>query len=61
MVKVINKSSTSVAGVSGHVGFIGRQGEVALEADQGEILQGVPPVASMVTSVEFFQLNLKGL
>jgi Relaxase/Mobilisation nuclease domain len=40
MVKVINKGSSSVAGVSGHVGYIGRQGEVALETDEGEVLQG---------------------
>jgi hypothetical protein len=40
MVKVINKGSSSVAGVGGHVGYIGRQGEVALETDEGEILQG---------------------
>ena len=40
MVKVINKGSSSVAGVSGHVGYIGRQGGVELETDQGEILQG---------------------
>jgi hypothetical protein len=40
MVKVINKGSSSMAGVSGHVGYIGRQGEVALETDEGEILQG---------------------
>jgi hypothetical protein len=28
MVKVINKGSSSLAGVSGHVGYIGRQGAV---------------------------------
>ena len=40
MVKVINKGSSSLAGVGGHVGYIGRQGEVELETDDGEILQG---------------------
>jgi Relaxase/Mobilisation nuclease domain len=40
MVKVINKGSSSLAGVGGHVGYIGRQGEVELETDEGEILQG---------------------
>jgi Relaxase/Mobilisation nuclease domain len=40
MVKVINKGSNSLAGVSGHVGYIGRQGAVALETDEGEVLQG---------------------
>ena len=40
MVKVINKGSSSVAGVGGHVGYIGRQGEVELETDEGEILHG---------------------
>jgi hypothetical protein len=40
MVKVVNKGSSSVAGVGGHVGYIGRQGAVALETDEGEILQG---------------------
>jgi hypothetical protein len=40
MVKVINKGSSSLAGVSGHVGYIGRQGGVELQTDDGEILQG---------------------
>jgi Relaxase/Mobilisation nuclease domain len=40
MVKVINKGSSSLAGVGGHVGYIGRQGEVELETDEGEVLQG---------------------
>jgi hypothetical protein len=40
MVKVINKGSKSLAGVSGHVGYIGRQGAVELETDEGEVLQG---------------------
>ena len=40
MVKIINKGSSSLVGVSGHVGYIGRQGGVELETDQGEILQG---------------------
>jgi hypothetical protein len=40
MVKVVNKGSSSVAGVSGHVGYIGRQGAVELETDDGEVLQG---------------------
>ena len=40
MVKVINKGSSSAAGVGGHVGYIGRQGAVELETDEGEILQG---------------------
>jgi hypothetical protein len=40
MVKVINKGSSSLAGVGGHVGYIGRQGAVEIETDEGEILQG---------------------
>ena len=40
MVKVINKGSSSLAGVSGHVGYIGRQGAVELETDEREVLQG---------------------
>ena len=40
MVKVVNKGSSSLAGVGGHVGYIGRQGEVELETDEGEVLQG---------------------
>ena len=40
MVKVINKGSSSLAGVGGHAGYIGRQGAVELETDEGEILQG---------------------
>jgi hypothetical protein len=40
IVKVVNKGSSSLAGVGRHIGYIGRQGEVALETDDGEILQG---------------------
>ena len=40
MVKVINKGSSSLAGVGGHVGYIGRQGAVELETEEGEVLQG---------------------
>ena len=40
MVKVINKGSSSLAGVGGHVGYIGRQGAVELETDEAEVLQG---------------------
>jgi hypothetical protein len=40
MVKVINKGSSSLAGVGGHVGYIGRQGAVELETDEEEVLQG---------------------
>jgi hypothetical protein len=40
MVKVVNKGSSILAGVSGRVGYIGRQGGVQLETDEGEILQG---------------------
>jgi Relaxase/Mobilisation nuclease domain len=40
MVKVVNKGSSSAAGVGGHVGYIGRQGAVELETDEGEVLQG---------------------
>lgn len=40
MVKVINKGSSSLVGVGGHVGYIGRQGAVELETDEGEVLQG---------------------
>jgi len=40
MVKVVNKGSSNLGGVGGHVGYIGRQGEVALETDEGEVLQG---------------------
>jgi hypothetical protein len=40
MVKVVNKGSSSVAGVGGHIGYIGRQGAVELETDEGELLQG---------------------
>ena len=40
MVKVINKGSSTMAGVGGHVDYIGRQGAVELETDEGEVLQG---------------------
>ena len=40
MLKVVNQGSSSPAGVGRHVGYIGRQGEVELETDDGEILQG---------------------
>jgi hypothetical protein len=55
MVKVINKGSSSLAGVSGHVGYIGRQGEVALETDEEEVLQG-PEVGN--TLLEDWNLDL---
>jgi Relaxase/Mobilisation nuclease domain len=38
MLKVINKGSSSVGAVQGHLGYIGRKGEVELETDEGEIL-----------------------
>src|SRR5271167_3947760 len=40
MLKVVNKGSSSSGAVRGHVGYIGRKGEVELEIDDGEILQG---------------------
>jgi hypothetical protein len=40
MLKVVNRGSSSPAGVGRHVGYIGRKGEVDLETDDGEILQG---------------------
>ena len=40
MLKVINKGSSSSGAVHGHLGYIGRKGEVELETDDGEILQG---------------------
>jgi hypothetical protein len=40
MVKVVNGGSSSLVGVGRHVDYIGRKGEVALETDEGEILQG---------------------
>jgi hypothetical protein len=55
MVKVINKGSSSLAGVGGHVGYIGRQGAVELETDEGEVLQG-PEVGK--TLLEDWNLDL---
>jgi hypothetical protein len=55
MVKVINKGSSSLAGVGGHVGYIGRQGAVELETDEGEVLQG-PGVGN--TILEDWNLDL---
>jgi Relaxase/Mobilisation nuclease domain len=55
MVKVVNKGSSSAAGVGGHVGYIGRQGVVELETDEGEILQG-PEVGN--TLLEDWNLDL---
>ncbi len=40
MLKVINKGSSSSKAVQGHLGYIGRKGDVELESDDGEILQG---------------------
>jgi Relaxase/Mobilisation nuclease domain len=40
MLKVINKGSSSSKAVQGHLGYIGRKGEVELESDDGEILHG---------------------
>ena len=39
MLKVINRGSSSSGAVQGHLGYIGRKGEVELETDEGEILQ----------------------
>jgi hypothetical protein len=55
MVKVVNKGSSSVAGVGGHVGYVGRRGAVELETDEGEILQG-PEVADAL--LEDWNLDL---
>jgi hypothetical protein len=40
MLKVVNTGSSSSGAVRGHVGYIGRKGEVDLEIDDGEILHG---------------------
>ena len=40
MLKVVNKGSSSSRAVQGHLGYIGRKGDVELETDDGEILQG---------------------
>jgi hypothetical protein len=40
MLKVVNQGSSSPAGVGRHVSYIGRQGAVEIETDDGEILQG---------------------
>jgi Relaxase/Mobilisation nuclease domain len=48
MLKVVNKGSSSPAGVGRHVGYIGRQGEVELETDDGEILQGEQAQGSLL-------------
>jgi hypothetical protein len=40
MIKVVNKGASSLAAVGRHVGYIGRKGEVEIESDDGEILQG---------------------
>jgi hypothetical protein len=40
MVKVVNQGSRSLAGVRRHVDYIGRKGDVELEIDDGEIIQG---------------------
>jgi hypothetical protein len=40
MVKVVNRGSSSSGAVQGHLGYIGRKGEVELETDDGEILLG---------------------
>jgi Relaxase/Mobilisation nuclease domain len=55
MVKVINKGSNSLAGVGGHVAYIGRQGAVELETDEGEVLQG-PEVGNAL--IEDWNLDL---
>ena len=55
MVKVVNKGSSSLPGVGGDVGYIGRQGAVELETDEGEVLQG-PEVGK--TLLEDWNLDL---
>jgi hypothetical protein len=40
MVKVLTKGATNTAAVVKHVDYIGRQGQLALETDEGERIQG---------------------
>lgn len=40
MVKVLTRASTDRASVARHLGYLGRYGELALETDEGEMLQG---------------------
>lgn len=40
MVKVLSKGSTGLASVGKHFGYIGRYGQLALETDEGDRLQG---------------------
>lgn len=40
MVKVLSKGSTDLASVGRHFGYIGRYGDLAIETDEGERLQG---------------------
>lgn len=40
MVKVLSKGSTDLASVSRHFGYVGRYGDLGVETDQGQQLQG---------------------
>ncbi len=40
VVKVLPKGANSLGAVQGHLGYIGREGKVDLETDDGEILRG---------------------
>lgn len=40
MVKVLTRASTECGSVAGHLGYLGRYGELGLETDEGERLQG---------------------
>jgi hypothetical protein len=60
MVKVINRGSNSLAGVSGHVGYIGRQGEVALETDDGEVLQGPEVGNALIEDWNLYLIQQRG-
>jgi hypothetical protein len=60
MVKVLNRGSSNVARVGRHVGYIGRQGEVELEADDGEILQGQEARNSLVADWNLDLIHVRG-
>jgi Relaxase/Mobilisation nuclease domain len=60
MVKVLNHGSSSVAGVGRHVGYIGRKGEVELETDDGEILQGQEAGNALVADWNLDLIQVRG-
>lgn len=47
MVKVLSSGATSAKAVQRHIDYVSRKGEVALQCDEGEVLQGRSATATL--------------